>query len=102
MLEDIGVNPSTEQEAVPVITDKIQGKHVPIYKVAVGEEGEVILVSLENAMPVTLGNAELSRRSNDSEIFVEILNQLKILNLYMAEGFNFTFTEENIEDDHDY
>lgn len=107
MADNIPVNPAIDAGAVDVATDEItdsEGKvtHYPVYKFAVGKDGEAILVSLDNAIPITAGSADLSRNSNDTEIFVGILNQLKILNLYMAEGFNFTFTEEDIEDDHDY
>lgn len=101
-MSNIPVNPATKTGRQKVKTDLVGDEHVPVYKLAVGENGEAILVSLDDPIPITAGNADLSRSSNDTEIFVEILNQLKILNLYMAEGFNFTLTEENIEDDHDY
>ena len=68
----------------------------------ISEDKVANIIAPLGALNTTDADANLSRSSGDSEVFIEILNQLKILNLYMAEGFNFTFTEEDIEDDHDY
>jgi len=52
MLDDIGVNPSTEQEAVPVVTDNVNGVHTPVFKGGFGVEGDLKLVSENNPLPV--------------------------------------------------
>lgn len=44
---------------------------------------------------------DTDNQSTVNELLVEILNQLKIFNLYMAKGFDETLTEEDIEGDHD-
>ncbi len=95
----IYVKPSADPERVKVLTELLGELEIPVY---IGAHPDGTLIDEDNPSPIKLGNEDLSRNSNDTEIFVEILNQLKILNLYMAEGFNFTFTEEDIEDDHDY
>lgn len=95
----IYVKPSADPSRVKVLTELLEELEIPVY---IGAHSDGTLIDADNPAYVTAGKADLSRSSNDSEIFVEILNQLKILNLYMAEGFNFTFTEEDIEDDHDY
>lgn len=95
----IYVKPSADPSKVKVLTELLGELEIPVY---ISARPDGTLIDEDNPAYVTAGNADLSRNSNDSEIFIEILNQLKILNLYMAEGFNFTLTEENIEDDHDY
>lgn len=88
MADNINVKPSTDPTAVPVKTEVIGGEHVPVYKMATGEDGELFLVSHNAPLPV--GNERLQESIED------LVTQIKILNAYMAEGFNEEITEEDI------
>ncbi len=65
----------------------------------ISEDSVSSLVAQDGAIPTTQADKDLSRSSENTELLSNILTQLKILNAYMAEGFNFTIVEEDIEED---
>jgi hypothetical protein len=78
-LDNIDVNPGTAAGKVSVATDVVDDVHYPIYKQAVGEDGEVELVSKENPMPFDVGAT--SRIAGELQ---EISRKLSILIKYEA------------------
>ncbi len=88
MTDNIPVKPSDDSTRLDVATDEIDSVHYPIYKQAFGKDGEVYLIDVSRPMPVVT-DSDL-RESVDS-----LVVQLKILNAYMAEGFDQIITEED-------
>ncbi len=99
-MDNIGVQPQTNLSSVKVATDEIEvdGKkvHYPIYKIAVGEDGEAILIDEDNPIPITLTANDINRHSHLKESIDELVLQMKILNKYMAEGFDNEIKEEDL------
>ena len=56
--DNILVNSSKQQGASPVITEVIQGRHIPIFKGAFGEYGSLTRVSKTNPMPCGLYDSD--------------------------------------------
>jgi len=53
MSDNIPINPSKAQNALPVATDDVAGVHYPIYKQGYGPEGQVpTQVDLDNPLPI--------------------------------------------------
>lgn len=101
MADNIKVAPSEKSGAVDVATDEVansEGKitHYPIYKLAIGEDGEAILIDGDNPIPVTQTADDINRFSCLKESIDEMVVQMKILNRYMAKGFDEEIKEEDI------
>lgn len=83
-IDNIDVNPGTQTNKVSVATDVVDNVHYPVYKLAVGDDGEAGLVTDENPVPMeALGLVDEFR--NLLEVNREILNQLKTMNAHFAE-----------------
>jgi len=65
----------------------------------ISEDTVSSIIAPDGAIPITQAESDLSRSSETTELLSGMLVQLKILNAYMAEGFNFVITEEDIEED---
>lgn len=83
MDDNIKVRPS--EGGVHVATDVVDGVHYPIYKTAVGDGGDAVLVSQETPVPVSSAYSD--------EILNNILAELKKLNFHMS-----LLTDVNISD----
>lgn len=99
-MDNIDVNPGDAAGAVSVATDEVEIKgkkvHYPVYKLAVGEDGEAILISGDNPIPIKQTADDINRNSSLQESIDEMVLQMKILNKYMAEGFDNEITEEDV------
>jgi len=77
MPDNIAVEPSGHSDRVNVATDEINGVHYPIYKMATGEDGEIVLVDTGNRMPVQL--PDLTHETDVVSVLNEISRKLSIL-----------------------
>lgn len=74
MADNIKVRPS--QGGVNVATDVVDDVHYPIYKTAIGDQGEAVFVSATDPLPISDVNAD--------EILLLILGQLEKINFQLA------------------
>jgi len=86
----INVIPGTGNDVLPVATSEIGGVHYPIYKMAYGSDGEVVLIDTDTAMPVT-GDIVISQSevaaAQQNEIVQAIKaleKQMKIMNIHLS------------------
>lgn len=87
MGDNIKVRPS--EGGVDVATDIVDDVHYPIYKAALGDEGDAELVSSANPIPTCDLQSE--------ELLKNIFIQLKKLNMYMAMLTEFEISDNEIE-----
>ena len=91
----VGVNPSTNPEAVDVATETLDSRVFPVYMLA---DSDGNLIKDSNGVHVTMGIDDLDRNTMLLDSLTRLEVQMKIFNMYMAEGFDFTLTEEDVED----
>ena len=92
MVDNVGVLPSTDDAAISVATDDVDGVHYPIYKAAIGTDGEVTLIDSDNPMPMSSTQAgELNVTMN------AVLKELKLMNLYNSLAHNQELRHEDID-----
>lgn len=82
MTDNIKVNPSSEQESVSVATDNIDNVHYPVYKMAIGDDGEADLIDKSNRVPVQL--PDITHETDTVILLNEISKKLSILIKYEA------------------
>ena len=70
MTDNITVHPSTEDNRVSVATDEVDQVHYPIYKLALGADGEAVLVSADTPIPV-----QVTAHTHESDS-VTLLNEI--------------------------
>jgi len=87
MADNIKVRPS--EGGVDVATDVVDNIHYPIYKTAIGDDGDADLISASNPIPVS----DLS----SVEFLKNILIQLKKLNAHMAMLTEFEISDNEVE-----
>lgn len=92
----VGVRPSTTTGSVDVIVDAHGSKVWPVYKAAYGDADSVTRVDEDNPLPVRKGEADVKREFMLQDSIDQLVIQMKILNAYMAEGFDETITEDDI------
>lgn len=84
MVDDIKVRGSTYPTAVKIAVEKIGDTYYPIYKLAVGEEGEATLMGKDAPVSVeSIRLYDLTRDIRDTNL--EILKQLKLMNSHFSE-----------------
>ena len=92
MADNVGVLPSTDDAAISVATDDVNGVHYPIYKTAIGGDGEATLINSDNPLPMSSAQAgELNVTMN------AVLRELKLMNLYNAMAHNQELRHEDID-----
>lgn len=84
MSDNIPVNPALEPGAVDVATDEITDSggnitHYPVYKMALGADGEAVLISTDNKLPV-----EFAEETYLINAIHQMVEQLKIMNLHLS------------------
>lgn len=81
----VGVRPSTTTGSLNIVVEKVvvdgEDIYYPRYKLATGPDGEATLVSLENALPVTL-TASTTHETDSVSVLNEISRKLSILIKY--------------------
>lgn len=102
MGDNVPIEPSKDPFAVDVLTDEVnlgagqKPVHVPIFKIGIGPENELPEnVSEANPVPVMSTASDIDRNSKLQESIDAMVIQMKILNKYMAEGFDKEITEED-------
>lgn len=87
-MDSIKVKPSTERVAVQVATDEVDSVHYPIYKMAIGGDGEAILVDTDNPLPINDNITKLLIENEVVDLLGKVLKELKKVNAYnaMAHG----------------
>ena len=93
MADNIDVNPGNESDKVSVATDDIDGVHYPIYKFAIGADGEATLVDSDNRIPVKL---EYEPLADVLSCLQRIEKELLKMNLYNALAHDEEITNEDI------
>lgn len=97
MADTINVKPSTASDAVKVATDEVGNVHYPVYKIAIGDDGEARLVD-ENDNPLPVMIVQDFRQDaffqEQLSLQMETVRQLEILNKYMAFGFEVNLDEK--------
>ncbi len=89
MTDNVNVKPGEGATVISVATDDVSGVHYPIYKLAVGADGEATLVDEDNVIPIALNNANLIELTDLNN---RILKQLMIMNIHLSK-----LTDEVIE-----
>lgn len=87
MADNIKVRPS--EGGVDVATDVVDDIHYPIYKTALGDDGDAKLVSSSNPIPVCNLRSE--------ELLENISIQLKKLNMHMAMLIEFEISDNEVK-----
>lgn len=82
MSDNVKINPATKKGAINVATDNVDEVHYPLYKLAIGDDGEASLVSVTNALPVSL--PALTHETDTVMVLNEISRKLSILIEYEA------------------
>ena len=70
-MDNIDVKPSTNRNAVSVATDVVDGVHIPIYKQAIGGDGEANPVGYDNPIPVQDTQAAMLNTKLDELIIIQ-------------------------------
>ena len=85
MADNVKVKPSESASGVDIATDEVGSVHYPVYKLAVGADGEAVLVDTNNPVPVQTTPSELAGAANAErlEVLEDILMQLKIMNVHL-------------------
>lgn len=96
MTDNINVKPGRGGNVKSVATDNVDEVHYPLYKLAIGEDGEASLVSVSNALPVTASDDDVARHTDTKDILSGILMELRIMNAYNAMGFDEELTEKDL------
>lgn len=97
MKDNINVKPDVSETAVPVATDVVGGVHVPVYKAAYGEDGELILVD-DSGLPIHLSQEAKVQQERIIDLLFDNLQQQKITNLHLESMTSDHFTKDDIED----
>lgn len=82
MTDNINVKPGKGGTAVPVATDNVDGIHFPVYKLAIGGDGEAVLIDTDNPLYVQLPS--LTYETDTVTMLNEISKKLSILIKYEA------------------
>ena len=96
MTDNIKVEGSKSGKAVNVATDEVSNVHYPVYKMAIGADGEAVLVGDDNPLHVTSSVADRINHDELKYLLTDILKELKIMNLYNAEAQDEQLTDEDI------
>lgn len=87
MADNIKVRPS--EGGVNVATDVVDGVHYPVYKTAVGDDGEAVLVSSQTPLPISSSISE--------EILQQVLVQLKKINSQLVMLTDVDITDDEVK-----
>lgn len=96
MADNINVKPDTGDSAVAVATDDVGGVHYPLYKIAIGSDGEASLVSVSNGLPTTASTSDANAFYALKDSVDTLVKQIKISNKYRAIAHGFELTEEDL------
>lgn len=91
----VGVNPSTNPEKIDIATETTDSRVFPVYLLA---DSGGNLIKDSNGTYVSMSLDDLDRNTMLLDSVARLETQMKIFNMYMAEGFDFTLTEEDVED----
>lgn len=69
MTDNITVNPGKEDNRVSVATDEVDQIHYPVYKMAIGADGEAVLINANNPIPV-----QITAQTYETDIVRELQN----------------------------
>jgi hypothetical protein len=94
LTDNVKVSPSTRATSVDIATDEIDNVHYPIYKVAVGPDGEATLIDEDNPLPIA---NEPAVNSTVITLLGELIIEMKIMNAYNALGHDAELTSEDIK-----
>jgi len=97
LTDSIGVRPSSGLSSVPVATDKVDGFHYPVYKLAVGADGAAVLVDADNALPVILSTKGEAVQNEILQGIKSLEKQLKIMNIHLSMMTDNEITKAEIE-----
>jgi hypothetical protein len=97
MTDNITVNPGVEDNRVSVATDEVDQIHYPVYKMAIGADGEAALISNVNAVPIVSGVEDVDRSLSLQQTLEHILDQQKIMNMHLAIISGTHVTESDID-----
>lgn len=84
LADNVKINPSTRSSGIDVATDEIDNVHYPIYKVAIGANGEAIFIDGDNPLPVDVIESGTKHTTDTVTILNEISKKLSILIKYEA------------------
>lgn len=94
MSDNIPVKPSDAATRVNVATDVVEDVHYPIYKMAQGEDGAIVLISEDTPLYVktdAVTNSQILTALN------ELITEMKINNAYQALAHDSVLTEEDLK-----
>lgn len=97
MTDNIDVNPATADGKVSVATDLVDDVHYPIYKQALGADGEAELVSTDNPLPVATTTAAAIQQERIIDLLEDATQQLKMIVLHLQSMTDEHITKDDIE-----
>lgn len=83
MSDDIKVREAGSGLDHLVVTDEIGERHWPLFKMAYGDDGEAILVSASNSLPIT-DASNLLVMQNFTASLNDLITEQKLTNLYLS------------------
>lgn len=96
MVDSVAVKPVAGTGTKAIVIEKVGGEYYPRYKLSIGVDGEATLVGDDNPLPIKSTADDINRFSCLKASIDEMVVQMKILNKYMAEGFDNEITEEDV------
>jgi len=96
LVDSVAVKPVAGTGTKAIVIEKVGDEYYPRYKLSLGADGEATLVGDDNPLPIKSTADDIDRNSALQESIDALVIQMKILNRYMAEGFDNEIKEEDV------